>query len=179
MPWQAKTGLAYAGRVAEQPAVGGASGQVAQVFGTHSALAEPPGPDERADVLFELGALETMQDPAAAAGHLSEALGRTTSWPRRGEIALALAEALALGGQFAAAVHLLTSASAEAADERSREGLQAALFNTAPQAKAQVSHAIEYSSGTGADVGFAAAIAGHRVLRVGGRPTSVPPWVRR
>ena len=95
------------------------------------ALAEPPGPDERADVLFELGALETMQDPAAAAGHLSEALGRTTSWPRRGEIALALAEALALGGQFAAAVDLLTSASAEAADEPSREGLQAALFNTA------------------------------------------------
>ena len=95
------------------------------------ALAEPPGPDERADVLFELGALETMQDPAAAAGHLSEALARTTSWPRRGEIALTLAEALALGGQFGAAARLLTSASAEAADERSREGLQAALFNTA------------------------------------------------
>ena len=72
-----------------------------------------------------------MQDPAAAASHLSDALATTASWPRRGEIALALAEALALGGQFAAAVDLLTSASAEAADEQSRERLQAALFNTA------------------------------------------------
>src|ERR1019366_699406 len=35
MPWQAKTGLACAGRAAEQLAVSGASGQVAQVFGTH------------------------------------------------------------------------------------------------------------------------------------------------
>ena len=57
----------------------------------------------------------------AAAGHLTEALATTASWPRRGEIALALAEALALGGQFAAAVDLLAMPSAEAADERSRE----------------------------------------------------------
>jgi hypothetical protein len=34
-PWQAKTGLPCAGRAAEQLAVSGASGQVAQVFGTH------------------------------------------------------------------------------------------------------------------------------------------------
>ena len=92
------------------------------------ALAEPPAAAERAEVLFELGALETMQDPAAAASHLSDALAATASWPRRGEVALALAEALALGGQFAAAVDLLAGASAEAADEQSRERLQAALF---------------------------------------------------
>ena len=95
------------------------------------ALAEPPTAAERAEVLFELGVLETMQDPAAAASHLSDALATTASWPRRGEIALALAEALALGGQFAAAVDLLTTTSAEAANEQSRERLQAALFNTA------------------------------------------------
>ena len=95
------------------------------------ALAEPPAAAERAEVLIELGVLETMQDPAAAASHLSDALAMTASWPRRGEIALALAEALALGGQFAVAVDLLASASAEAAEEQSRERLQAALFNAA------------------------------------------------
>jgi DNA-binding CsgD family transcriptional regulator len=95
------------------------------------ALAEPPATSERADVLFELGALETMQDPPAAAVHLTEALTNIAGWPRRGEVALALAEALALGGQFGTAVELLTRTSAEAADDRSREALQAALFNTA------------------------------------------------
>jgi DNA-binding CsgD family transcriptional regulator len=95
------------------------------------ALAEPPAARERADVLFELGSLETMDDPVTAVTHMSEALTDTTGWPRRGEVALALAEALALGGQFGAGVDVLSRASAEAVDERSREGLQAALFNTA------------------------------------------------
>ena len=95
------------------------------------ALAEPPAVTVRADVLFELGALETMQEPAAAVIHLSEALTATAGWPRRGQIALALGEALALGGQFATAVELLIGAATEAADERSRETIQAALFNTA------------------------------------------------
>ena len=95
------------------------------------ALAEPPAARERADVLFELGSLETMDDPVTAVTHMSEALADTMGWPRRGEIALALAEALALGGQFGAGVDVLSRASAEAVDERSREGLQAALFNTA------------------------------------------------
>ena len=45
MPWQAKTGLACAERVAEQPAVSGASGQVAQVFGTHRRRQVPAQPD--------------------------------------------------------------------------------------------------------------------------------------
>ena len=43
MPWQAKTGLACAGRVAEQLAVSGASGQVAQGFGTHKLMADLGG----------------------------------------------------------------------------------------------------------------------------------------
>jgi DNA-binding CsgD family transcriptional regulator len=95
------------------------------------ALAEPPAAGVRADVLFELGSLETMQDPATSVTHLRQALADTAGWPRRGQISLALAEALALGGQFAAGVDVLGRASAEAVDERSREGLQAALFNTA------------------------------------------------
>lgn len=94
-------------------------------------LAEPPPAALRAGVLFELGQLETMQAPAAAAGHLTEALESTADWPRRGEIALALSEALALGGRFRDAVDLLASTAAEASDQRCREPLQAALLNTA------------------------------------------------
>ncbi len=96
------------------------------------ALAEPPPPAERAGVLFELGQLETMQAPAAAAGHLTEALAGTADWPRRGDIALSLSEALALGGRFAEAVDLLAAAAGEpGSDARSRASLEAALLNTA------------------------------------------------
>ena len=95
------------------------------------ALAEPPPPAVRAEVLFELGQLEAMQEPAAAASHLAEALTATPGWPRRGEIALALSEALALGGRFADAVELLATSAAEAEAESSRESLEAALLNTA------------------------------------------------
>ena len=95
------------------------------------ALTEPPLAPVRSDVLLELGQLETMQAPPAAVDHLSDALADATDWPRRGSIALALAEALALGGRFGAAVELLARSAAEAVDERSRESLQAALLNTA------------------------------------------------
>ncbi len=94
-------------------------------------LAEPPRAALRADVLFELGQLEATQAPPAAVAHLTEALAGTADWPRRGEIALALGEALALGGCFADAMDLLERIAAEPADERSRESLQAALLNTA------------------------------------------------
>lgn len=94
------------------------------------ALAEPAPANQRAGVLFELGPLEAMQAPAAASGHLTEALAGT-DWPQRGEIALALGEALALGGRFGDAVHLLSTMASEATGERSREPLQAALLNTA------------------------------------------------
>ena len=98
------------------------------------ALAEPPPAAARAQVLFDLGQLEAMPAPAAAAGHLGEALAGTAGWPRRGEVALALAEALALGGRFADAVGLLADTAAEASaagEERCRESLEAALMNTA------------------------------------------------
>ena len=95
------------------------------------ALAEPPPVTVRAEVLFELGQLETMQAPPDAAGHLTEALAVTTDWPRRGRVALALGEALALGGRFGDAVDLLAKSAAEAPSGRSRESLQAALLNTA------------------------------------------------
>jgi DNA-binding CsgD family transcriptional regulator len=97
------------------------------------ALAEPPPAGMRADVLFELGSVEVMQAPAAAAEHLAEALAATAAFPMRGRIALGLADALALGGRFAAAVSLLGATSAELGDERSELGMavQAALLNAA------------------------------------------------
>ena len=77
------------------------------------ALAEPPPAAARADVLYELGAARTFHSPASAVQHLSEALELTDGWPRRGEIALALSEALALSGRFADAVTTVQSALAE------------------------------------------------------------------
>ena len=94
-------------------------------------LAGPPPAAMRAGVLLELGQLEAMQAPAAAVSHLTEALAESPDWPRRGAISLTLSEALALGGRFSEAVDLLARTAAEAADEGSRESLQAALLNTA------------------------------------------------
>ena len=96
------------------------------------ALAEPPAADARRDVLLELGKSETFYAPAAAAGHLAEALTRTGDRPRRAEIALALSQALALCGRFAEAVTVLQAAGA-AEDESSAiaMSLQAALLNVA------------------------------------------------
>jgi hypothetical protein len=48
------------------------------------ALAEPPPAAARADVLLELGSVQALHAPAAAVGHLEEALAATPDWPRRG-----------------------------------------------------------------------------------------------
>ena len=74
------------------------------------ALAEPPAASVRGDVLFELGSAQTFHAPAAAAEHLAEALARSAGWPRRGEIALALSQALGLCGRFADAAEVLQAA---------------------------------------------------------------------
>ncbi len=97
------------------------------------ALAEPPSAVARADVLFELGRAEIMQTPARAACHLDEALNGPASISRKGPIALALAEALALCDRFADAVDVLQATIAEVGGERSQlaTSLQAALLNTA------------------------------------------------
>jgi DNA-binding CsgD family transcriptional regulator len=102
------------------------------------ALAEPPPPAARADVLYELGAAQTFHSPASAVEHLSEALELSKSWPRRGEIALALSEALALCVRFTDAVKTVQDTLAETGDEGTFEGrdqivasLQAVLLNIA------------------------------------------------
>ncbi len=97
------------------------------------ALAEPPAASARGDVLFELGSAQTFHAPAAAAEHLAEALARSAGWPRRGEIALALSQALGLCGRFADAVEVLQAAISESGDDRSpiAISLQSALLNVA------------------------------------------------
>ena len=95
------------------------------------ALAEPPPGAERADVLYELGTSQTFHVPAAAVQHLSEALNLASVWPRRGEIALALSEALALCGRFADAVRTVQQALLEAGDDQIVASLQAVLLNIA------------------------------------------------
>ena len=97
------------------------------------ALAEPPAAGVRGDVLFELGSAQTFHAPAAAAEHLAEALARSAGWPGRGEIALALSQALGLSGRFADAAELLQGTISESGDDRSpiAVSLQAALLNVA------------------------------------------------
>ena len=97
------------------------------------ALAEPPAAGARGDVLFELGSAQTFHAPTSAAEHLAEALARSAGWPRRGEIALALSQALGLCGRFADAVEVLQAAIDTSGDDRSpiAISLQAALLNVA------------------------------------------------
>src|SRR5271165_3321339 len=106
------------------------------------ALAEPPPAQARADVLYELGAAQTFHAPAAAVDHLSAALEATSVWPRRGQISLALSEALALRGRFSDAVKIVQDALREADYQDGEAGhdagrgaivdsLQAVLLNIA------------------------------------------------
>jgi DNA-binding CsgD family transcriptional regulator len=97
------------------------------------ALAEPPAAGARGDVLFELGSTQTFHAPAAAAEHLAEALARSADWPRRGEITLALSQALGLCSRFADAAEVLQTAIGASGDDRSPVvvSLQAALLNLA------------------------------------------------
>ena len=97
------------------------------------ALTEPPAPEARGQVLFELGSAQIFRAPAAAVDNLTEALARATGWPGRGEIALALGRALALCGRFADAVAVAQEAMAGRARTVLRPplSLQADLLNVA------------------------------------------------
>ena len=97
------------------------------------ALAEPPGPGIRGQVLLELGRVKTMQAPGSAVGYLTEALQLARDRPARATIALALAAALAICGRFAEAVGTLEAAIGESGSENSdlMTSLQAALLNAA------------------------------------------------
>jgi DNA-binding CsgD family transcriptional regulator/tetratricopeptide (TPR) repeat protein len=102
------------------------------------ALAEPPPAGARAELLYELGTALTFHAPAVAAERLAEARALAGGWPLRGEIAVALGEALALCGRFAAAVALVQEAIGETPARETPAGadqivasLQAVLLNIA------------------------------------------------
>jgi DNA-binding CsgD family transcriptional regulator len=73
------------------------------------ALEEPPLPEQRAGVLFELGIAEARDD-LAAVGHLRESLALEAVPARRAEIGLLLGRTLGLAGHHGEAVDVLARA---------------------------------------------------------------------
>ena len=73
------------------------------------ALREPPVPDERAELMLELGTLLLGSDPDAARRQLLQARGLATTSETRHRATLALAQAMVLAGEFAAADELLAA----------------------------------------------------------------------
>lgn len=97
------------------------------------ALAEPPAPSTRAEVLLELGAAEALQQPDDAITHLREALECAETAQQRAAISLTLGDALAAGGGLPEAISVLDAGLSELADEYGelRDRLEAALIATA------------------------------------------------
>jgi DNA-binding CsgD family transcriptional regulator len=84
----------------------GAPGQAADYL--RRALTEPPDPEARAGLLYELGAAELLARDRAATDHLAQALNVTRDLEARGRIALLLGRAAVSTGRLADARELLT-----------------------------------------------------------------------
>jgi DNA-binding CsgD family transcriptional regulator len=100
----------------------------------HRALAEPPHEAIRGEVLYELGQVQLLQDPVAAAANLHDALEFAQEPDRRANIALALGDALTLVGRLADAIPVFGAGIAELGLDRPTElraSLEAALLGTA------------------------------------------------
>jgi DNA-binding CsgD family transcriptional regulator len=97
------------------------------------ALAEPPHGTTRVEVLFELGRVQAMQDPASAVPALTEAIAGAAGGTRNAAIALALGETLRLCGRLSDAVGVFRSGLAELGGEPSelRAPLEAGLLAAA------------------------------------------------
>jgi DNA-binding CsgD family transcriptional regulator len=97
------------------------------------ALAEPPSNATRVEVLFELGQIEKMQDPAAALNNLTEALVQSPPGDGQAAIALALGEALTLGGRLGDAIRVFGRGLEQLSPGPSelRASLEAGLFAAA------------------------------------------------
>ena len=78
------------------------------------ALAEPPAPDLRPQLLFELGDAETRLGRAAGPARLAEALSTTTGSAPRARVALRLARGLLAARELPRALEVLAGAIAEA-----------------------------------------------------------------
>jgi DNA-binding CsgD family transcriptional regulator/predicted negative regulator of RcsB-dependent stress response len=95
-------------------------------------LAEPPPPEERVEVLIQLGTIAQLVDMATAAQHLSAALTLTQQPQRRALIAEMLGFALHYIGRTDEAIAVYTRALAETQEHADlRRRLQASLINIA------------------------------------------------
>jgi DNA-binding CsgD family transcriptional regulator len=90
---------------ASAASVSGAPGQAAGYL--RRALTEPPAPEARGRLLYELGAVELLAREAAATDHLAHALAATEDPRARGEIALLLGRAAVSTGRLVEARELL------------------------------------------------------------------------
>ncbi|MDQ3762793.1 MAG: LuxR C-terminal-related transcriptional regulator [Actinomycetota bacterium] len=117
-------------QAAEQALVRGAPDSA--VVYLERCLTEPPSPEERAEVLIQLGAIAQQVDLAKAVQHLSAALTLTRQPEQRGLIAEMLGRALFFVGRNDEAIEVYTQALAEAEEHADlRRRLQASLINFA------------------------------------------------
>jgi tetratricopeptide (TPR) repeat protein len=93
------------------------------------ALREPPPPDQRAALLYELGHPALVQDPGVTVDHLRQALDEpgVTDELREG-IVLRLALALGYGGRLTEALHVVEQEAAATADPAMQLRLHAQRF---------------------------------------------------
>jgi DNA-binding CsgD family transcriptional regulator len=119
-------------REAARRALARAGADTAVVY-LRRAFAEPPAPEERGDVLWELGLAESLVDVPAAADHLAEALGTVDDPSRYAERALACGRILFYAGRNDEAIEILTRGAARVGRENGalREQLEAALITSA------------------------------------------------
>ncbi|MER6517005.1 AAA family ATPase [Streptomyces sp. NPDC001553] len=93
------------------------------------ALREPPGMEDRAEVLFELGSANLLHEPATTINQLRAALEEPkTEQALREAITYRLAQALAHTGQMAEAAGLLSDEARLSSSSRTRLRMQAEQF---------------------------------------------------
>ncbi|MFE0642454.1 ATP-binding protein [Streptomyces sp. NPDC058877] len=93
------------------------------------ALREPPAPDDRAAVLYELGCSSLLTEPATTVNHLRAALEEPVADPAlRHGIVYRLSQVLAHSDRLAEASELLAREAGRTTDARSRLRMQAEKF---------------------------------------------------
>ena len=114
------------------------------------ALAEPPGREDRAELLGELGAVQAALGMPDAAGHLEQAVAATTDGKRRAELSLELGRARSASGDHAAAAGAfergLDELGSDPPDLELRDQLEAGLIATATMVPSLRSRTLEQAA---------------------------------
>jgi DNA-binding CsgD family transcriptional regulator len=120
-PWVVDTLMSAAGAARRKGAADSAVAYLSR------ALAEPPSPERRTDVLLELGLAEALTSGPAAAAHLREAYDALSDSRARGTVAQVLGRALLFTGfpEEGAAVARRAAAELPAELDDMRKGLEA------------------------------------------------------